>query len=313
MKGFFKYTWIIMLGIFVSGMIFSCSKDDDNGDGGVIDQSNQNSNIWANKPDAMRLEVPALRRSSGSYFIVHYAQMNNSNSTKVFNYCLEFDSVNTHSRWVAFCFNDTTKVKNVGRSNEPFDADLMIPSACRIGGTAYSGTGYTRGHLCASADRLFSTEANEQTFYMSNMSPQEYNFNSYYWAQLETLIRDWASSSKFKKLYVCKGGTINSWQQLGQFTTSNINGKTVKVTIPKFYFMAILGETPNKTYQSIGFWVEHKNYGGNYPRMEVMQNHAMSIDELEEKTGIDFFCNLNDKLENAVERTYSPNAWKGLQ
>lgn len=301
-----------MLGILVSGMIFSCSKDDDEKGGGVIDKTNKNSNVWAGKPDAMRLEVPALRRSSGSYFITHYAKMSNTNSTQVFNYCLEFDSLNTHSRWVAFCFDDTTKVKGTGRSNEPFNADPYLPAACRIAGTAYSGSGYTRGHLCASADRLFSNDANEQTFYMSNMSPQEYNFNSYYWAELEMIIRNWAYSSKYKKLYVCKGGTINSWQQLGQFTTSNINGKTVKVTIPKYYFMAILAETPNKTYQSIGFWVEHKNYGyggGNYPAPSVMKDHAVSIDELEEKTGIDFFCNLTDELENVVEKSKNLNAW----
>ena len=37
------------------------------------------------------------------------------------------------------------------------------------------------------------------------------------------------------------------------------------------------------------------------------------IDELEEKTGIDFFPNLNDNLENALEATYSTKAWPGLE
>ncbi len=301
----------IMLGICLSSMIASCSSDDPSGEKEMSEGDNFNSNkaLAAENQDVMDLEVPKVRQGSGIYFRSHWAKKHKSSET-VKNYCYEYDASCYHTRWVAFSFDNVTKQRNVSRS-DAWGEDLKLPSNVRLSYDSYSGSGYTRGHLCASADRLFSQEANEQTFFMSNMSPQNYNFNSYYWAELETLIRNWANSDKFQKLYVCKGGTIAEGQRLGSFTTSNARGSVATVVVPKYYFMAILGESPNKTYQSIAFLMEHKDYGyvGTYPQATVMQRHAMSVDELEEFTGIDFFCNLNDKLENNVERGYNIDAW----
>ena len=82
--------------------------------------------------------------------------------------------------------------------------------------------------------------------------------------------------------------------------------------MPKYYFAAVLAESANKTYQAIGFWMEHKNYGysgDSYATASMMKEHAMSIDNLEKLTGIDFFCNLPNALENNVEASYSEGAW----
>lgn len=314
-----KYYYIIllvMLGIIMPGMLASCSSDDnDSGTDTIItDKSNINSNLAlkSENRDVMRLEVPHIRTGKGFRFVSHWAKMTDKSSKTVMNYCFEYDSVWCHSRWVAFTFDDTTKVGSGSRS-DAWSADVNLPSACQLAPTSYSGSGYTRGHLCASADRLYSTQANMQTFYMSNMSPQLYNFNSYYWAELELLIRNWSKSSTFKKLYVCKGGTIKEGQRFqgkGYFETTNVRGDAVKVAVPKYYFMAILAETKNNTYQSIGFLLEqHGSYAAAYPSMQQMKQHAMSIDELEKFTDIDFFCNLTDKLEDNVEKGYNPDAW----
>ncbi len=310
MKKVFQYIILIMLGIVVPSMIVSCS-DDEDGESS-IDKTNINSNKAIGNQDAMRLEVPKVRTGEGVKFVSHWAKMNDLSTRTVMNYCFEYDQSCMHTRWVAFSFDDTTKVSNVSRT-DAWNPDVNLPSSWQLDQTAYSGSGFTRGHLCASADRLFSTQANNQTFYMSNMSPQLYNFNSYYWAELELLIRNWSKSSAFKKLYVCKGGTIREDQRYGgkgYFETINIKNERVRVAIPKYYFMAILAETTNNSYQSIGFLLEqHGNYPASYPALSAMKQHVKSIDELEEFTGIDFFCNLNDKLENVVEASYNVNAW----
>lgn len=301
-----------MLGIIVPSMIVSCSDDSDEGGSSSIDKANVNSNKPLGVQDAMRLEVPKVRTGEGVRFVSHWAKMNDLSSRTVMNYCYEYDQSCMHTRWVAFSFDDTTKVGNVSRT-DAWGPDKNLPSSWQLDQTAYSGSGYTRGHLCASADRLFSTQANNQTFYMSNMSPQLYNFNSYYWAELEMLIRNWSKSSSFKKLYVCKGGTIREDQRYGgkgYFETVNIKNERVRVAIPKYYFMAILAQTTNNSYQSIGFLLEqHGNYPAVYPALSAMKQHVKSIDELESFTGIDFFCNLNDKLENVVEKSYILDAW----
>ena len=63
------------------------------------------------------------------------------------------------------------------------------------------------------------------------------------------------------------------------------------------------------SFKAIAFWMEHTDS----PKSTKLVDYALSIDELEEKTGIDFFPSLNDNLENALEATYSTKAWPGLE
>ena len=75
------------------------------------------------------------------------------------------------------------------------------------------------------------------------------------------------------------------------------------IPVPKYFYMAILS-LKNGQYKAIGFWFEHKSYSNNN-----YASYALSIDELEEKTGIDFFHNLPDNIENEVERSYNKSDW----
>lgn len=298
-----------MLGMLLPGII-ACSDDNSKDNPSTSSTANENSNSWYGNATAMRLEMPALKKDrTGMYFITHEANINNTSTTKTVNYSIEFDSTACHSRWVAFAFDDTTKQRHTSRS-DAWASDPLLPEACRL--TGYFPNPYNRGHLCASADRLFSTEGNQQTFYLSNMSPQLGNFNGGYWVVLESLIQSWGRFGSFKKLYVCKGGTIEDTQVKAAISCTNTKGSKVTVKVPKYYFMAILAETSKPSYQAIGFLMEHKDYGytsNNKPDTQDMKQHAMSIDKLEEMTGIDFFCNLNDAVENTVEKSYSENAW----
>ena len=305
----------IMLGTSVSGIITSCGDDDDGinyaGKGGSGNNDDDNSNASIGNSYAMRYEVPKIRKGKGIYFVYHEANVNNNSTQKTMDYCLEYDSAAFHSRWVAFSFDATTRAKNVNRSNT-WAEDPKLPASCRL--TTDYFQGHDRGHLCASYDRLFSTEANQKTFYMSNMSPQIGDFNANYWVVLEQLIQNWGRLGNYTNLYVCKGGTIDKDKnQVKRYISHDTaNGRIVNVVVPKYYFAAVLAESANKTYQAIGFWMEHKNYGysgDSYATASMMKEHAMSIDNLEKLTGIDFFCNLPNALENNVEASYSEGAW----
>lgn len=293
--------------------IIACSSDNNDNNGGESKSDNANSNAWVGDTTAMRLEMPAFKKDrTGTYFLKYQAKKSDSSSQRCINFCMEYDSVTCHSRWVAFTFDDDTKVNNsVGRSS--WHADTNIPKTCRLDENSYSGSGYTRGHICASYDRQNSHEANDQTFLMTNMSPMQYDFNGNYWVTLEGLIQSWGrTSKKYKTLYVCKGGTITDSQIRGTWKTHSVSGASVSLPIPRYYFMAVLAETNLKSYQAIGFLMEHKDYGysgENYPARSVMKKHAMSIDELEKITGIDFFCNLSDAAEDVVESSYQESAW----
>ncbi len=256
-------------------------------------------------PYEERIEVPA--RKEGNTFVAHTVQYDGH---EVLNYCVEYDPVKMHSRWVAFRFDGDTRPRNVSRSDEPFDDDPKLPESMHIGAQGF-GSPYNRGHLVASYDRLFCQEANEQTFYMSNMSPQIAKFNSPYWAKLERIVQNHGRNTSFADtLYVVKGGAIDNAEDLLEYI-SRSNGK--RVAVPGHYFMALL-RVKGTTYNSIAFWVEHDNYGyadvNDVPNSTFEQRgQVKTIDQLEQLTGIDFFHNLPDDIEKEVESTYSISLW----
>ena len=326
-----RFTIITMLSVLTLGVVTSCVKDNDDlySKNGTIfipvpgSESNGNAkseeadNSWSSDPIAHGLEVPALQKGDGIYFIHHEARLSNEGSQRANNFSLEWDVNAYHSRWVAFTFNKDNNASRISRTNA-WAEEPDLPQDARLAVTSYTGSGYTRGHICASADRLNSTEANQQTFYMSNMTPQLYDYNGGYWAVLEAIIQSWGRSTKYETVYVCKGGTILPNQLRGSFATYNAAGHRVSVSVPRYNFMAILARTTGGSYQAIGFWIEHKNYvdesnmnysSDNRAPSSLMTNHAVSIDKLEELTGINFFCNLNDDVETAVESSFSLSAW----
>lgn len=251
------------------------------------------------KPEAYNLEVPRLSNdilSGKSTYVTHYA--NDLNESQTLNYSFEYNYGKHHTKWVAFSFDINTAKWNTSRSDAWAPDPLLTQYTDN--GADYSGSGYTRGHLVASADRLYSKQANEQTFYYSNISPQTNNFNTGIWADLEIKVRAWVPTQETDTLFVTKGGTINDGQILGTIGAN-------KIAIPKYYFMAFLYKK-GSTYKSIAFYFEHKAYSQPYNQ----KIYALTVDELEIKTGIDFFHNLPNDIEFEVEKQKNLADWPGL-
>ena len=256
------------------------------------------------RADAARLEMPALTGENGELFIVHRVG-NPHGRDSIVNYAYAYLPQSFHSRWVAFRFDAQTRPKAVGRKDykikPQYPRDPKLSTAWAIPSDLSFGRGYDHGHLVASADRLFSREANDQTFYMGNMSPQLASFNQKYWTGLETLVQDLGRNPSFADtLYVVKGGALSPLSSYGYAA----NGK---MPIPHHYFMALL-KVKNGVYSSIGFWMEHKNYG-KIGKANEMGKHAVSVSALEKLTGINFFHNLPDNVEQRVESNLTLSVW----
>lgn len=284
MRNRMNVVWLVCICLLLS----ACDKDD-----------NYDSNNFATGV----VELPALRNGVNDVFITHSTTFNGQ---KITSFSMEYDKSKKHSRWIAFRFDNQTKQQNVDRSNEPFDADPSVASEYQRVQADFGRKGYDRGHLCASADRLYSREVNEQTFYYTNMSPQRNAFNTGVWLALEGQVQAWGRScTALDTLYVVKGGTIDKEEQVKEY----IGGDRSK-PVPKYYYMALLFKKGD-SFKAIAFWMEHTD---SKPSKTIkLADYVLSIDELEEKTGIDFFPNLNDNLENALEATYSTKAWPGLE
>lgn len=277
---------------------------------------------------AYRIEVP--KRNEENIFIQHSTKVNGDS---VMTYCLEYNQKKCHSRWVAFRFDAKTKINdkdNVSR-NDNFLDDPSLPKEAQIGTNSFGTTYYNnagntvktksknldRGHICASDDRKYVQEANDQTFYMSNMSPQFNDFNANFWQAFEYKVQTLGRSEIFADtLYVVKGGTIDEKVNGGKDDgtlgyVKRQNGK--QVVIPKYYFMALLCLRNNR-YKAIGFLIEHKDneypYGsGKDVPNSALAECAVSIDELENFVGIDFFHNLPDDVETSVEANFTLSEW----
>lgn len=102
-------------------------------------------------------------------------------------------------------------------------------------------------------------------------------------------------------------GTLKANDQL--YPTTDADGKTVRgLIVPAYYYMAILSEK-NGVYKTIGFYVPHAETLPQKPTADDFLVYAVSIDKLEQETGIDFFCNLPNEIEKTVEATYSADDW----
>lgn len=294
----------------------ACSKDDTEENGAVI---NNNANVVTTQKEVSRLEFPRLTQGGNNIVVIHKTK--DTYDPDGVNYSLEWDCDKKSHRWVCYQMHKYAG-SNVKRS-DAWNEDPDIPAYARFSDTRsmYSGSGFTRGHICPSADRLYSYQANAQTFYYSNMQPQFYNFNggdnyNGVWVRMENQLRTWVAASGFDTIYVCKGGTIRDDQILSR-VKPNVEGGLI---VPKFFFMALLAKTP-QGYKALGFWAQHNNMPGNdfwvtefnKPSSQItLSDFVVSIHQLEELTGIDFFCNLPDDIESRVENLNVENvkrAW----
>ena len=197
-----------------------------------------------------------------------------------------------------------------GKRTDQWGYDPLLPAETQFailnssGNAQTYGDGSARGHQLPSADRL-NYNANVSTFFATNMTPQNNAFNGGIWADLESRIRGWASSSD--TLYVVTGCVVDPVLRV----ITDRGGR--RVGVPSAYFKALLRYMPSSTvgfsgYLACGFLLPHD---GNIAGDSCM-DYIMSVDELEQKTGIDFFVNLAEVLpkETAAKvEAERPNPW----
>jgi endonuclease G len=204
-------------------------------------------------------------------------------------YGFVYDETHEQAKWIAYCLTKSEASGTIERSDH-FVEDPIVSS-----GTAtdadYAKSGYDRGHLAPAADMRWSTKTMEESFYYSNMSPQLPAFNRGIWKKLEEKVRDWAV--ELDSILIVTGPILTP-----NLPTIGAN----KVSIPAYYFKAIVEFKGSKS-KGIAFVLP--NQGSKLPLMEF----AISINELEKLTNIDFFYQIEDKLENTLESTICKTCW----
>ena len=226
------------------------------------------------------MELPAMDDDAYGYYSHSFIMKNNVYR----NYSFAWSQKDLVSIWMAYPLCKTYTDKVVDRSDAWNYDPILGPELSCAPFSGYAGD-YARGHQVPSADRLCCREANEQTFYGTNIIPQLNEHNEGIWQNLENRIREVANASD--TTYVVTGCVVEGSKEI----TTDSDGKNI--TVPVAYYKAVLRYKKGDAdvWTGAAFYTEHKRYPNN-----DLKAVSMSIDELEEMTGHDFFVNLPGKV-----------------
>ena len=228
---------------------------------------------------SLELAIPQFTKSTKSQVIEHVG------------YTVSYNEQRRNPNWVAY---ELTGEEVDG--TEP-RGSKFIPDPNVIGRQAvdddYKHSGWDRGHLAPAADMKWSEQAMDESFYLSNISPQNGNLNRGVWKSIEELTRD--NANRYGEILVVTGPVFTDKKGLGYIGDN-------RVLIPNAFYKVLLAY--DNGYTGIGFYCE------NVAGKKKLQTYARSIDEIEEITGIDFFHLLADEIENEIEARYDWNDWK---
>lgn len=204
-------------------------------------------------------------------------------------FVLSYDEDHEQAEWVAYEITRERLNENWAARPNTFrpDPDVRTESATP---RDYNGSGYDRGHLAPAADMAFDETAIDETFLMSNMSPQVQAFNAGVWRELEECARDWGR--KFKRIYVATGPVLTR-TPLGSIGFS-------KVTVPAAFYKVLYAPEQHK---AIGFILP------NELSAKPVMDFACSIDEVEKITNLDFFPHILKGLDEELEGSLDKDAW----
>ena len=195
--------------------------------------------------------------------------------------------------WAAWELNKEKLVVREGRSSN-FYPNPKLPEDEAVTTKEYSGSGWDRGHMCPAGDNKYHWRAMNESFYMTNICPQNHNLNRGDWNELEEACRRWA---EVEPVYIVCGPINYRTPKYGYI------GKKFKIRIPDAFFKVVLTGVQSGNPRAIGFI--YKNEACNNER----DKYVNSVDEVERITSMDFFSALPDDVENRVEASSNLNDW----
>ncbi len=230
------------------------------------------------------LEIPAYLTDRSEEIVSHAG------------FCLSYNSKLVLPNWVAWKLTPN-RFKGREQRAENFQPDKSIRRGPIAYDSDYRGSGYSRGHMCPSADNKHSRAAMNDCFLLSNMCPQDKEFNANDWADLESICRHWANC--YDSIFIVAGPVIEKGKR---YQTIGRN----KVTVPERFFKVVMRWNGQGDAQAIGFVYDNRDEHHNIPY------YAVSVDEVERFTGINFYPQLPKNVERKAEASYDLSQWKGI-
>jgi len=221
--------------------------------------------------------------------VSNFLPTNNGELVHYSYYSLSYSEQHEQAEWVFYEIKKERVLGLVSRTDDFRSDNSVSTNSATL--SDYKGSGFDRGHLAPAHDFSFNTTAMSESFYMSNMSPQNPSFNRGIWGNLEKLVRSWGSNSS---IYVVTGPILSS---CSSYIGSN------KVCVPEYYYKVIYDPSEKKMIALI-----LPNIKGN----QDLDYYVCTVDNLEKRTNIDFFPILEDKLEQKLESEVHKENWSWI-
>lgn len=234
------------------------------------------------------LSFPTLAETCGQHLDKGMPSTNSDQFLCRDGYAVGYNYDTKNADWVAY-YVTAESVNITNKRSNSFKEDTEMPDYARSTLADYKGSGYDRGHLAPSATMDFTRESMKQSFLMSNMSPQLPGFNRVGWRVLEEHVRDLAN--EYNELYVVTGPIYEG----NEGTIGN------GVVIPSAFYKVILDPSFD---EAIAFIVPHRDVSSS-----ELANFITTIDEVERQTGLDFFAQTPDSIEDNMESVKWEEMW----
>ncbi len=204
-------------------------------------------------------------------------------------YRLSYAEAYEQAAWVAYILRPG-QLTDQDRER-PFFVEDPLVSTHSADWRNYRGSGYDRGHLCPAGDMRFSEAAYNQTFYTSNISPQNREFNAGLWNDLEMQVRRWCK--RYGPLCIITGGILEpGLPAIGE----------EDVAVPSRFFKVVAREGPNGI-SVLAFLME------NRPSNAALETFLVPLDQVEALSGIEFFPGLPEAQQHELEATVQAEGW----
>ena len=258
-------------------------------------------------------ELPVCKEENNYIYNYHLGELGSRSNARNYTYC--FDPKVRASLWVAYPLHSAYTSGSGNRNNSSFGYDPKVDDELQanLGRGSYNGW-YDRGHQLPAADRKCSQQMMDQTFYATNMTPQQGNFNQKKWGMLEGRVRNMICSDT---LYVVTGAYFGG-EHDSSIASQTTDKSGNKCPTPTYYYKALLRTKKGNTgmridevkdagqLRAIVFWLKHANTGED---TSITSVDCISVAELEAMTGFTFFPMLDDAIEQQVKSTVVPSEW----
>jgi endonuclease G len=217
-------------------------------------------------------------------------------------YALEESSVDKIPIWV--CEHvEKSELQGAANRRDNFLPDPKLAKGQRSELSDYQGSGFDRGHMAPAGNQKKSQTLNDETFFLSNMSPQiGIGFNRGIWAHLEDQTRDWVTNGAVATEFIITGPLFFDPKEedagnADGLIEHDVIGKDA-VAVPTHFYKIVVGQAANGQFKAVAFVLENVKHTGP----EDFTTFIKPIDWIEEHTGLNFMPKLDQALEQQLER-----------